>query len=204
MELPGPWALPANLLPQDGELFYRENFLDPDQSLRYLEDLADSVPWEKPSIKLWGKLIPVPRLTAWIGDPEATYVYSGILNHPSPWTPEIREIKKLVEKETQRDFNSVLVNYYRDGNDHMSWHADDERGLGHNPLIASVSLGGPRKFGVKHRRDSGVKTLSLELASGSLLLMGGEMQRHWHHRIYPTKRIASPRINLTFRKIISG
>lgn len=190
----------GNLLPKDGTLLYRPDLFTPEEASAYLLTLTETIHWDRPEIKLWGKLIPVPRLTAWYG--EAPYTYSGILNIPHPWTKELLAIKEKVELACDTEFNSVLLNLYRDGSDHMSWHADDEKSLGKKPVIASVSFGAERKFGVKHRYDKNEESLSLELASGSLVIMKGEMQTFWHHRIHPTKRPKGPRINLTFRNVI--
>jgi len=202
MHLPGPSNTDENLLPQDGILIYRPDFMGPDEALEYLEKLTTSVDWEKHSIKFFNKLVPVPRLTAWYGDKE--YKYSGVLNVPLPWTEELYELKERAEEACETEFNSVLLNLYRDGDDHMGWHADDEKSLGINPVIASISLGEVRKFGVKHRYDKTIRPLSLEPQSGSLIIMKGEMQEYWHHRIHPTKKSKGARINLTFRKVISN
>ena len=183
---------------------YRPDLFGPVEATRYLEILTEKIQWSQPSIKFFGKLVAVPRLTAWYGDQGATYVYSGIKNEPIPWTRELLAIKNKVESVSGTSFNSVLLNLYRNGADHMSWHADDEKSLGENPIIASVSLGEVRKFGVKHRYDKDLESMSFELGSGSLVVMQGEMQEFWHHRIHPSKKILGPRINLTFRKIISS
>ncbi len=193
-----------NLLPQDGVMIYRPDLFGPVEALGYLQTLSETIEWEKPSIKMYGKSFPIPRLAAWYGNPEATYKYSGIINVPKPWTKELLAIKKKVEAASDQQFNSVLLNYYRDGSDHMSWHADDEKSLGENPVIASVSFGEVRKFGVKHRYEKDLESLSFELGNGSLVLMKGEMQEFWHHRIHPTKKLLGPRINLTFRKVFTS
>ena len=200
----GPKKSEQNLLPQDGVMIYRPDLFGPVEASEYLMKLKETMEWEQPSIKLWGKLISVPRLTAWYGDPEATYKYSGIINLPKPWTKDLLKIKSVVEQASGHQYNSVLLNYYRDGSDHMSWHADDEKSLGENPVIASVSFGEVRKFGVKHRYDKNLESLSFELGNGSLVLMKGEMQEFWHHRIHPTKKLLGPRINLTFRKVFTS
>ena len=199
MHLPGPQDTEENLLPQDGTLIYRPDFIGPDDALVFLDKLTHNIDWENHSIRLFNRLVEVPRLTAWYGDME--YKYSGVLNIPLPWTHELYELKELAEKACKTEFNSVLLNLYRDGNDHMGWHADDEKSLGKNPVIASVSLGEVRKFGLKHRYDKSIKPVSLELASGSLVIMKNEIQEYWHHRIHPTKKQKGARINLTFRKV---
>ncbi len=201
MHLPGPSNTDENLLPQDGILIYRPDFIGPDEAQVYLKTLTETIYWEKHSIKFFNRLVEVPRLTAWYGDKE--YKYSGVLNIPLPWTEELYDLKEKAEKACETTFNSVLLNLYRDGNDHMGWHADDEKTLGINPVIASVSLGEVRKFGLKHRYDKSLKPISFELGSGSLVIMKGEMQEFWHHRIHPTKKSKGARINLTFRNVIS-
>ena len=201
MPLPGPTNPEKNLLPQDGILFYRPDFLSPDEARSFLETLTETIEWDQPEIKFFGRLVSVPRLTAWYG--EAVYTYSGITNYPHPWTRELLILRKKAEEACGSDFNSVLLNLYRDGSDHMSWHADDEKSLGPEPVIASISLGEVRKFGVKHRYEKDLEPVSLELGSGSLVIMKGKMQEFWHHRIHPTRKPKGPRINLTFRKVIS-
>lgn len=204
MRASGPGIPEENLLPKDGILIYRPDLFGPVEAETLLHRLTETIQWDKPSIKIFGKLIPVPRLTAWYGDPESKYVYSGILNHPLPWTKELLHIKEKAELASGTNFNSVLLNLYRTGEDHMSWHADDEKSLGKDPVIASISLGQERRFGVKHRKDQTLEPIVLELGSGSLVIMKGSMQEHWHHRIYPTKKVLGARINLTFRKVISS
>lgn len=201
MHLPGRSNTNENLLPQDGILIYRPDFIGPDEAQAYLKILTETIFWENHSIMLYGRLVGVPRLTSWYGDKE--YKYSGVLNIPFPWTRELYDLKEMAEKACDKPFNTVLLNLYRDGNDHMGWHADDEKSLGTNPVIASISLGEIRKFGLKHRYDKNLKPLSFELGSGSLVIMKGEMQEYWHHRIHPTKKSKGARINLTFRNVIS-
>ena len=201
MHLPGPSNTEENLLPQDGILIYRPDFIGPDEAQVFLETLTKTIDWENHSIMMFGRLVPVPRKTAWYGDKE--YKYSGVLNIPLPWTKELYDLKEMSEEACETSFNSVLLNLYRDGNDHMGWHADDEKSLGENPVIASISFGEERKFGLKHRFDKTVKPVSIKLGSGSLIIMKGEMQEYWHHRIHPTKKSKGARINLTFRNVIS-
>jgi alkylated DNA repair dioxygenase AlkB len=190
-----------NLLPKNGSLFYRPDLFKPDEARKLQETLTETIQWDRPSLKMYGKEFPIPRLAAWYGEME--YKYSGINNIPHPWTKELLSIKKRVEEASGAEFNSVLLNLYRNGEDHMSWHSDDEKSLGVNPVIASVSFGEVRRFSVRHRKDKELSPITLELASGSLVIMGGEMQEYWHHRISPSKKNLGPRINLTFRKVIS-
>ena len=155
---------------------------------------------------MFGKEIPIPRLTAWFGDPEKTYTYSGILNQPHDWKliPELDDMREKLDQACSANFNSVLLNLYRDGNDSVDWHADDERELGPEPIIASVSLGETRTFDFRSKYDSKHKR-SFELFSGDVVIMSGATQRHWEHRVPKTaERIrfsTGPRINLTFRTI---
>ena len=147
--------------------------------------------------------MPVPRLTAWFGYPDTTYSYSGITMTSQPWTPLLLELKSLVEAQVPSTaFNSVLLNLYRDGNDSVSWHSDDEPELGRNPVIASVSLGQARTFRLKHKVDRTIPPVEIELTHGSLLVMRDALQHHWKHELPKRKSPdLGPRINLTFRRI---
>lgn len=185
----------------DGEVWYMPNFMPLDKANSYFKTFLDTIKWRQEEIKLFGKTYPVPRKTAWYGYEGFNYKYSGILCNPEPWTKELLEIKKVIEHFLpSEDFNSVLLNQYRDGNDKVSWHADDEAGLGTNPTIASVSLGATRRFDLKHKTEKEHK-FQLQLLPGSLVIMKGALQHHWLHRIPAQKRIHEPRINLTFRTI---
>lgn len=187
----------------------------PDADLRYapainlgapadalLRTLIDTIAWRSESIVLWGRTYAQPRLIAWYGDEGKHYTYSGLTLVPLPWTPLLTQIKERVEQLTTVQFNSVLLNYYRDGNDSMGMHSDDEPELGPNPIIASLSLGAERTFILKHRTKPETKPLHLQLSSGSLLLMQGETQQHWKHGIAKEKRACGPRVNLNFRRIV--
>lgn len=186
---------------KDGEVWYMENFIPIEKANNYFKDFAENINWRQEEIKLYGKTYPVPRKTAWYGYEGFNYKYSGIFCNPEPWTKELLGIKRVIESFLPNsNFNSVLLNYYRNGNDKVSWHADDEKGLGLNPLIASVSLGEKRRFDLKHKTDSTEK-LKLELASGSLVVMKGALQHNWLHQIPVQKKISNSRINLTFRTI---
>jgi len=185
-----------NLLPCDGELRYYRGFEESD----LFEILRSSINWRQDSITVYGKTHPQPRLTCWFGD--RAYSYSGITMHPDPWNPHLLKLKKKIEATTGHKFNSLLVNFYRDGSDHVSWHADDERELGPNPAIASLSFGETRRFQLRHRFKKDLETITLDLETGSLLLMSGSIQRHWVHRIAKTAKPLGGRINLTFREII--
>jgi len=172
------------------------------QSDFYLQELFPTVAWRQDKIQLFGKRIWLPRLTAWYGDPGKSYKYSGIQNEPQPWIPALLEIKQAVEAATKVAFNSVLLNYYRHGQDSMGWHADDEPELGPNPVIASVSFGQERRFDFRHRIDKALSKESIFLAHGSLLVMQGPTQHFWQHQLPKTKVISAPRLNLTFRIIL--
>lgn len=186
---------------KDGEVWVMPNFMPVDKAKFYYDALIANINWRQEEIKMYGKVYPVPRKTAWYGYPEFNYKYSGIFCNPEPWTKELMDIKKVIEYFLPgENFNSVLLNLYRDGNDKVSWHADDERELGQNPIIASVSLGAVRRFDLKHKEDPGQK-LQIELASGSLIIMRGALQHHWLHQIPVQKRINTTRINLTYRTI---
>lgn len=178
-------------------------FFSPVESDRYLKDLLKTIPWNQKKIMIFGKPVLEPRLTAWIGDPGAAYSYSGIRMVPRPWTKTLLEIKTRVEKAAEEKFNSVLANLYRDHLDSMGLHSDDEKELGENPIIASVSLGAARKFILKHKTLKGLPPKNYLLESGSLLIMRGKTQQLWKHGIPKDSRSCGPRINLTFRKIVN-
>ncbi|GAB3536759.1 hypothetical protein GCM10027443_27860 [Pontibacter brevis] len=148
---------------------------------------------------MFGKQLPVPRLTAWYGD--KGYTYSGLYNKPQPWVPVLQSLRERVQEVTGQEYNSVLLNFYRSGNDSMGWHADDEAELGKEPAIASLSFGGERRFSLKHRTRKDLKTVTIPLTHGSLLLMQGPTQYYWLHHIPKTKHPVQPRINLTFRNV---
>lgn len=168
-----------------------------------LSHLIGAIPWRSESIVLWGKSYVQPRLIAWYGDKDARYTYSGLTLTPQAWSPTLLRIREHVERLSEAKFNSVLLNYYRNGQDSMGFHSDDEPELGATPIIASLSLGEERTFILKHKTQKQLKPLRLSLASGSLLLMRGETQRNWRHAIEKEKRPCGPRINLTFRRILS-
>jgi len=166
--------------------------------------LRDQLQWEQTEIWLHGKQHPIPRLNAWYGDEGQRYTYSGRTFHPLPWTPTLYALKERIERHTGYGFNSVLANLYRDGADSVAWHADDEPELGRNPVIASLSLGGTRRFSLKPRHPKSVRPLHIDLVAGSLLLMASSTQHHWLHQIPKTVKPVEPRINLTFRLVKHG
>lgn len=156
--------------------------------------------WRQDYIEMYGKTIALPRLTSWYADNGKSYTYSGILSEPNEWNKGLNYIKKKVESLINIDFNSVLLNWYRDGEDHQGWHADDETELGKKPTIASVSFGATRDFILRNNSDH--QKIYIPLKHGSLLVMSGDIQRHWQHSLPKRKRVKSSRVNLTFRKII--
>ena len=186
---------------QDGEILFMRNFFSPTEAKNYFELLQNNINWKQEEVKFYGKTFPVPRKTAWYGYEGFNYSYSGITCFPEIWTNELLEIKKEIEKFIpDEDFTSVLLNLYNNGNDKMGWHADDEKELGINPTIASVSLGETRRFDIKHKQNPELH-YKFELTSGSLLIMRGALQHHWVHQIPAQKKVKEPRINLTFRTI---
>ncbi len=167
-----------------------------------MQRLIAETEWRQERITVYGKPYLQPRLSAWHGD--LSYRYSGIRLDPLPWTPLLQQLRRRVENATGLEFNSVLLNYYRDQNDAMGMHSDDERELGPRPAIASLSLGENRDFVLKHRTRKDLQTFKLPLESGSLLLMQGPTQQHWRHGINRLKKPCGPRLNLTFRKIVGA
>ena len=167
-----------------------------------LRELIDQTPWRSEVITLLGKQYQQPRLTAWFGDPDARYTYSGLSLEPMPWTDLLANIRSRVEALVAAPFNSVLLNYYRDHRDSMGMHSDDEPELGRNPTIASVSLGERRTLLLKHKFKKELPAVQLPLDSGSVLLMKGATQHYWKHGINKVSRPCGPRVNLTFRRIV--
>ena len=185
----------------DGRCFVIEDFLDATSADRYFTQLRDQIEWHQPLVRVYGKWHPTPRLTAWYGDPDAVYSYSGLTHSPNAWISPLTDLKLQIEEEVGSDFNSVLLNIYRTGKDSMGRHSDDEPELGPHPVIASLSLGGPRRFVFKHRFDQSIPSVSITLGHGALLVMSGSTQDFWWHSLPKTRKEVSPRINLTFRRI---
>lgn len=183
----------------DAEVYYAPRFFNPEESGAYFHELKQNINWQQEHIRMFGKELLLPRLTAWYGD--KGYTYSGLYNKPQPWLPVLLELKERVEQASGNTYNSVLLNFYRNGNDSMGWHTDDEAELGKEPAIASLSFGCERRFSFKHRTHKDLKPVSITLTHGSLLLMQGPTQHHWLHHIPKTKRPVQPRINLTFRSV---
>lgn len=183
---------------QNSLIYWDANFLTESYANSLFQKLTDTLPWQQESINIFGRKVLQPRLQAWHGN--ASYTYSGLTMHPHPWTEELRALEKRCAEISGQRFNSVLANMYRDGNDSMGWHQDNEPELGPHPIIASLSLGEPRRFVLKHK-DSNEKQEFI-LGHGALLIMAGETQQYWYHAIPKTKKAVNTRINLTFRHII--
>lgn len=184
----------------DGEMDFYPQFFSARESDTYLQTLMDTLAWKQESLKLYGKEVPFPRLMAWYGNAGTAYKFSGNTFITDPMTPELTEIKDRISPFSAQTFNSVLANLYRNGNDAMGWHADDEPELGKNPVIASVNFGATRKFRLRYKSDHR-QTYELALTHGSLLVMKGTLQEYWEHQIPKTKLPLSERINLTYRHI---
>jgi alkylated DNA repair dioxygenase AlkB len=191
-----PIALPG------AEVSLAEAWLPTGEADALLAALATQVRWEVHRIRLFGRLVDSPRLSCWIGDPGAAYRYSGTRFEPHPWPEALLPVRDRLRDETAVDFNSVLANCYRGGRDSMGWHSDNERELGPRPVIASLSLGAPRRFVFSSRQDSSRKH-ALVLPHGSLLLMAGETQSRYRHALPATTKPVAARINLTFRRIVA-
>ncbi|GHC64930.1 alpha-ketoglutarate-dependent dioxygenase AlkB family protein [Ulvibacter litoralis] len=189
---------PLQLPIKDGTVLYIPSFFSSEKASEYFTRLTTETPWQQDSITLFGKTHPQPRLTALYGNNSKPYSYSGITMLPKQFTPTLKEIKCDVEKFSEVNFTTVLLNLYRNGSDSNGWHSDNEKELGTNPVIASVSFGAPRMFHLKHKTDKALKH-KIILEHGSLLLMKGATQENWLHQIPKTTKRVAPRINLTFR-----
>ena len=189
-----------NLLPIDGSAQYYPEFISEEVSLSLIDQLKKSLRWNADQLIMFGKLVTTRRKVAWVGEPECTYTYSGVKRNPQAWTPELLSMKTRLEKLTQSEFNSCLLNFYHDGADGMGWHSDDEKELDTKSPIASLSLGSTRKFAFRHKINK--STISIFLEDGSALIMNAPTQQFWQHALLKTKTVHTPRINLTFRKII--
>ena len=190
-----PLALPG------AELALDPHWLDGPAADALFAALLSDVSWETHRIRLFGREVDSPRRSCWIGDPGAGYRYSGSEFAPRPWPRPLLPIRARLRDELDLDFNSVLANLYRDGRDRMGWHRDDERALGVQPVIASISLGAARRFVLKQRADAKISR-GITLPHGSLLLMAGDTQAHYRHALPATAKAVGPRINLTFRRIV--
>tara|TARA_B100000579_G_C22476277_1_gene685771 strand:- start:44 stop:664 length:621 start_codon:yes stop_codon:yes gene_type:complete len=179
-----------------------EDFFSRFDSDNYIRQLQRNINWKKEEIMVWGKKIITKREVAWYADPGKTYSYSGTKFFPNEWTKTLLEIKNKIDDFSPVIFNSVLLNKYPDGKTGMGWHSDDEKELGTNPVIGSVSFGAERDFLFKHKKNKNINNLKIHLKNGSLLIMMGETQHYWLHSLPVRRKIKDKRINLTFRKII--
>lgn len=186
-----------NLLPYDGTVNYYGVIID--QPDYFYERLKEEINWQHDQAMIFGKLIHTKRKVAWYGDAPFEYTYSGIQKVASPWNDTLLQLKKRVEAASGETFNSCLLNLYHDGSEGMAWHSDGEKDLKKNGAIASLSFGAERKFAFKHKLTK--QKIDIQLENGSLLIMKDETQSHWLHRLPPTTKISTARINLTFRTI---
>lgn len=191
-----------NLLPFDGTAYYTPDFYSEQESRTFFISLFEGIAWENDELIIFGKRIITARKTAWYADEGLTYTYSKVTRNPLPWIEPLIQIKNKIENYSGDNFNACLLNLYHNGNEGVSWHSDDERELGANPKIASLSLGASRKFVFKHKKKK--DKIEIFLENGSLLLMEDQTQSHWVHSLPKTKRVHHPRINLTFRKILNS
>lgn len=189
-----------NLLPYDGEVFYYRNFISWNDSQELLKILTTEIPWKHDELVMFGKLIQTRRKVAWYADNSISYTYSGRTKVGLHWTPTLARLKSAIEEKLKTHFNGCLLNYYHDGQDGASWHADDEKSIQPKSCIASISLGAARKFDFKHKQTQ--EKISILLEPGSLLGMFGSTQENWIHQLPKTKKIQDPRLNLTFRQMI--
>lgn len=184
------------------DLRWMPQWMAPGEADRWLADLHDTIPWEVHRIRIFGREVDSPRLSCWVGDADASYTYSRTRFEPHPWSAPLNALRERVEAVCGARFNSVLANLYRHGNDSMGWHSDDEIELGPHPVIASVSLGAARTFRFRSRSDK-AKVYTLTLPHGSVVCMSGQTQRYYQHDLPKMRGLADPRINLTFRSILS-
>jgi len=189
-----------NRLPFDGELYLVRQLYSQSQADDFFDSLLTHLAWKQETIFLYGRWVKVPRLMCWYGDEGACYRYSGVNHGPLPWTAPLLAIKDKIESDYELSFNSVMANLYRNGSDSMGCHADDEKELGTNPVIASLTLGETRLIKFRHTKTKAVE--NIELRRGDLLIMAGEIQHHWRHELPKTKKPKKERINLTYRRVV--
>jgi alkylated DNA repair dioxygenase AlkB len=197
-----PYEPARNLLPYDGIVNYFGPILSSCEAQDYFQALLTTIPWKNDEAVICGKHVVTARKVTWYGDSEYSYTYSGTTKIALPWTAELRALKEQVEDKAGCLFNSCLCNLYHDGSEGMGWHSDDEKALGKDTAIASLTLGAERKFSFRHKRKGDGNTVSIELEDGSLLVMKGTTQTFWQHSVPKTAKITTPRINLTFRTIL--
>ncbi len=191
-----------NQLPSDGEAIYYGPILPFSQAKDYLTLLLSEIPWEHDELTIFGRKIVTKRRTAWFGDEPFEYTYSNSTKTALPWTKALLELKQLAEKHAGESFNSCLLNLYDDGGQGMGWHSDDEDSIVPNSAIASISLGAERPFDLRHKESK--EKIRILLATGSLLVMKGQCQQCWQHHLPMTKKVKTPRVNLTFRQMKVG
>ena len=191
---------PLLILAKDGRAEYLNRFYDTETADGLFNNLLDSLTWESDELFMFGKLVRTARKVAWVGDPECLYTYSGVQKKPQPWSQELAQMRNKLEQFTGHSYNSCLLNLYHTGDEGMGWHSDNERELDSAAPIASISLGVRRKFAFRHKHDKTTNSVFLE--HGSLLIMHPPIQEYWQHSLLKTKTVTSPRINLTFRKIL--
>jgi alkylated DNA repair dioxygenase AlkB len=193
---------PLDIKIPDGKIIFHEGFFSLEESHRLMQSLIKTIDWTQDEVIVYCKRHKIPRLNAWYGDEGKVMKYSGLSLEPKTWTKELLEIKSKIEEASGTKFNSCLLNYYRDGKDGMGWHQDNEKELGINPIIASVTFGETRPFQLKHISNKELKKVDIPLSNGSLLTMAGETQHYWKHQIPKTTKTLESRINLTFRQIL--
>ncbi|MCF8325265.1 MAG: alpha-ketoglutarate-dependent dioxygenase AlkB [Leadbetterella sp.] len=189
-----------NWLPYEGTVNYYGKLLNQEKANHYLKALLENIEWRNDEAIIFGKKIITKRKVAWYGEKPFEYTYSNTTKHALLWTKELLELKELIEKETGETFNSCLLNLYHTGDEGMAWHSDGEKDLKKDGAIGSLSFGAERKFAFKHKQS--MEKVELILEHGSLLVMKDTTQTHWLHRLPPTKRVSTPRVNLTFRTIV--
>ncbi|MGZ5470177.1 MAG: alpha-ketoglutarate-dependent dioxygenase AlkB family protein [Nitrososphaeraceae archaeon] len=190
----------SNILPKDGTVNYYGMILTLKEANQYLDLLLQNILWQNDEAVIFGKHIITKRKAAWYGDSDYLYTYSNTTKQALAWTRELSDLKQIVEKKVETKFNSCLLNLYPDGNEGVGWHSDDEKSLGKNAIIASLSFGAERKFSFRHKQTK--QTVSLVLEHGSLLVMKDATQANWMHSLPKSKKITRTRINLTFRTIV--
>jgi alkylated DNA repair dioxygenase AlkB len=191
----------TNLLPYGGRVNYYGKIFNEEEASFYFDQLWNQLKWENDKALIFGKEIITKRKVAWYGDKPFNYTYSKYTKQALPWSEDLVKMKDAIEKASGNTFNSCLLNLYHNGNEGMAWHSDGEKDLQKNGAIASISLGAARKFAFKHKETK--ERVDILLENGSLLMMREETQLHWLHRLPPTKKVMTPRINLTFRTIVN-
>lgn len=189
-----------NLLPDGGTVNYYGKLFTREQANHYYQKLMNTIEWKNDEAFIMGKHIITKRKVAWYGDESYAYTYSNTSKFALPWTKELLELKEIAEDKTGTSFNSCLLNLYHNGDEGMAYHSDDEKALAKDSAIASLSFGAERRFLLKHKQTK--QTITAFLEHGSLLVMKDETQTNWLHRLPPTKKVTTPRVNLTFRTMV--